>query len=91
MFYSSWVFISTALLSILVAPSIVTALTAYLEVRNPIVLGIETEAEHEHALALLKSRHIVWLFAQKDVVTAAQIYLRIMGESLIKNENVEIK
>ncbi len=65
LFYSSWVFISTALLSILVAPSVVTALTAYLEVRNPIALGIETEAEHEHALALLKNRHVVWLFAQK--------------------------
>lgn len=30
-------------------------------------------------------------YCQKDVVTAAQIYLRIIGDSLISEENVEIK
>jgi uncharacterized protein YprB with RNaseH-like and TPR domain len=30
-------------------------------------------------------------YCQKDVVTVAQIYLRLQGESLIKNENIEIK
>lgn len=30
-------------------------------------------------------------YCQKDVVTVAQIYLRMQGESLIKNENIEIK
>lgn len=30
-------------------------------------------------------------YCQKDVVTVAQILLRMMGESLIKTENVEIK
>lgn len=30
-------------------------------------------------------------YCQKDVVTAAQVYLRIIGESLIKTENIEYK
>ena len=30
-------------------------------------------------------------YCQKDVVTVAQIFLRLQGESLIKNENIEIK
>ncbi|MBL0132592.1 MAG: 3'-5' exonuclease [Chitinophagaceae bacterium] len=30
-------------------------------------------------------------YCQKDVVTAAQVYLRIIGESLIKAENIEVK
>lgn len=30
-------------------------------------------------------------YCQKDVVTAAQVYLRIIGESLLKSENVEVK
>jgi 3'-5' exonuclease len=30
-------------------------------------------------------------YCQKDVVTVAQIYLRMNGETLIKNENIEIK
>jgi 3'-5' exonuclease len=30
-------------------------------------------------------------YCQKDVLTVAQVYLRINGESLIKSENVEIK
>lgn len=30
-------------------------------------------------------------YCQKDVVTAAQIYLRIIGDSLISTDNVEIK
>lgn len=30
-------------------------------------------------------------YCQKDVVTVAQIYLRLNGESLISNENIEIK
>jgi len=30
-------------------------------------------------------------YCQKDVVTAAQVYLRIIGESLIKEENIEVK
>lgn len=30
-------------------------------------------------------------YCQKDVVTAAQVYLRIIGESLIKAENIEYK
>jgi len=30
-------------------------------------------------------------YCQKDVVTVAQIFLRMQGESLIKEENVEIK
>lgn len=30
-------------------------------------------------------------YCQKDVVTAAQVYLRIIGESLIKVENIEVK
>lgn len=30
-------------------------------------------------------------YCQKDVVTAAQVYLRIIGESLIKAENIELK
>lgn len=30
-------------------------------------------------------------YCQKDVVTVAQVYLRIHGESLIKQENIEIK
>lgn len=30
-------------------------------------------------------------YCQKDVITAAQIFLRMQGESLIKNENIEFK
>jgi len=30
-------------------------------------------------------------YCQKDVVTVAQVYLRIVGEALIRTENVEIK
>lgn len=30
-------------------------------------------------------------YCQKDVVTVAQVYLRMQGEDLIKNENIEIK
>ncbi len=30
-------------------------------------------------------------YCQKDVVTVAQIFLRMQGETLIKNENIEIK
>jgi predicted PolB exonuclease-like 3'-5' exonuclease len=30
-------------------------------------------------------------YCQKDVVTVAQVFLRIQGESLIKEENIEIK
>ncbi len=30
-------------------------------------------------------------YCQKDVVTVAQVYLRIIGDSLIKTENIEIK
>lgn len=30
-------------------------------------------------------------YCQKDVITVAQIYLRLRGESLIKQENIEIK
>ena len=30
-------------------------------------------------------------YCQKDVITVAQVYLRIMGEALIRLENVEIK
>jgi 3'-5' exonuclease len=30
-------------------------------------------------------------YCQKDVLTVAQVYLRMNGESLIKNENIEIK
>ena len=30
-------------------------------------------------------------YCQKDVVTVAQIFLRMMGESLIKDENVELR
>ncbi len=30
-------------------------------------------------------------YCQKDVVTVAQIFLRMNGESLIKEENIEIK
>jgi 3'-5' exonuclease len=30
-------------------------------------------------------------YCQKDVITVAQIYLRLAGESLIKTENIEIK
>lgn len=31
------------------------------------------------------------MYCQKDVVTVAQIFLRLQGESLIKNEDIEIK
>jgi hypothetical protein len=31
------------------------------------------------------------IYCQKDVVTAAQVYLRIHGEELIRPENIEIK
>jgi 3'-5' exonuclease len=30
-------------------------------------------------------------YCQKDVVTVAQVYLRMNGETIIKNENIEIK
>ena len=30
-------------------------------------------------------------YCQKDVVTVTQVYLRIVGDSLIKKENIEIK
>jgi 3'-5' exonuclease len=30
-------------------------------------------------------------YCQKDVVTVAQVFLRMNGEALIKEENVEIK
>jgi 3'-5' exonuclease len=30
-------------------------------------------------------------YCQKDVITAAQVFLRIQGEALIKEENIEIK
>jgi hypothetical protein len=30
-------------------------------------------------------------YCQKDVVTVAQVYLRLHGEDLIKEENIEIK
>lgn len=31
------------------------------------------------------------VYCQKDVVTVAQIFLRMQGEALIKNENIEVK
>jgi len=30
-------------------------------------------------------------YCQKDVITVAQVYLRLFGEPMIKNENIEIK
>ena len=30
-------------------------------------------------------------YCQKDVVTVAQVYLRLQGEELIKEENIELK
>jgi hypothetical protein len=30
-------------------------------------------------------------YCQKDVITVAQIYLRMQGDPLIKDENIEIK
>jgi uncharacterized protein YprB with RNaseH-like and TPR domain len=30
-------------------------------------------------------------YCQKDVITLAQIYLRLHNETLVKNENVEVK
>ena len=31
------------------------------------------------------------VYCQKDVITVAQVYLRLQGEELIKDENVELK
>ena len=45
----------------------------------------KTEAEKE------KNMKRIAVYCQKDVVTAAQVYLRITGDSIIKAENVEIK
>ena len=30
-------------------------------------------------------------YCQKDVITVAQVYLRLQGEHLIKEENIEVK
>jgi predicted PolB exonuclease-like 3'-5' exonuclease len=38
-----------------------------------------------------KNLNRIVVYCQKDVVTVAQIFLRMQGESLIKNENIEIK
>lgn len=38
-----------------------------------------------------KNLERIAVYCQKDVVTAAQIYLRIQGESIIKPENIEYK
>ena len=38
-----------------------------------------------------KNLERIAIYCQKDVVTAAQIYLRIQGESIIKPENIEYK
>jgi hypothetical protein len=31
------------------------------------------------------------VYCQKDVITVAQVYLRMNGETLIKNENIELR
>ncbi len=38
-----------------------------------------------------KDLNRIVVYCQKDVITVAQIYLKIIGESLIKQENIEIK
>jgi predicted PolB exonuclease-like 3'-5' exonuclease len=38
-----------------------------------------------------KNLNRIVVYCQKDVVTVAQIFLRMQGESLIKNENIEVK
>jgi predicted PolB exonuclease-like 3'-5' exonuclease len=38
-----------------------------------------------------KNTQRIVTYCQKDVVTVAQVFLRIQGESLIKEENIEIK
>ena len=38
-----------------------------------------------------KNMQRIVTYCQKDVVTVAQVFLRIQGESLIKDENIEIK
>jgi hypothetical protein len=31
------------------------------------------------------------IYCQKDVITVAQVFLKMQGEALIKEENIEIK
>jgi predicted PolB exonuclease-like 3'-5' exonuclease len=38
-----------------------------------------------------KNLNRIATYCQKDVITAAQIYLRMQGESMIRSENIEIK
>lgn len=45
----------------------------------------KTQEDRERAL------HRIATYCQKDVITAAQVYLRLQGEDLIEPENIELK
>ncbi|MBL7743505.1 MAG: 3'-5' exonuclease [Chitinophagaceae bacterium] len=38
-----------------------------------------------------KNLQRIVIYCQKDVITVAQVFLRMQGETLIKNENIEVK
>ena len=52
---------------------------------------ISTGARFMKCTGKKKTSDRIATYCQKDVVTVAQIFLRMNGEPLIKPENVEIK
>ena len=49
------------------------------------------EAWFGKCIGMKKNLDRIVTYCQKDVVTVAQILLRMMGEEMIKEENIEIK
>lgn len=58
MLYASWIYVMTALLSVLVAPISVTAICAYIEVRIPHVLGRDSSMSLEYTSKYHAGWHI---------------------------------
>ena len=49
------------------------------------------EAKFGKCIGKKKILQRIVTYCQKDVVTVAQVFFRMQGESLIKEENIEIK
>lgn len=66
MLYASWVYVLTAVLSVLVAPISVTAICAYIEVRIPRVLGRDSS----HSFEQVPMHHPGWriLHKKKNII-----------------------
>ncbi len=48
MLYASWIYILTALISVMIAPFVISTLSAYLEIRMPKVMGHDSSKSLEH-------------------------------------------